>query len=190
MQILHCRDLIAAPWKNGGGITREIATGVAAGRTVWRISRADVTHDGPFSDFAGFTRILTVVQGGALRLEHAQGTLTASHRVPLRFDGGLAVQARLTGGPVTNLNLIFDPLRCTADVTLRHGPCALTRAQGVLAYHVVSGKPQISGTPLSPGDTVFPDADTLVMAHGDAVLDITLRCPPQSAAITLCIAVR
>ena len=49
-------DVKASPWKNGGGVTREIAKGAAAGPDDdwgWRISIAEVERDGPFSTFPG-----------------------------------------------------------------------------------------------------------------------------------------
>ena len=40
-------DLIASPWKNGGGVTREIAAyphGAGFDTFIWRVSLADVTR--------------------------------------------------------------------------------------------------------------------------------------------------
>lgn len=53
MQLLKGVDLVEVPWKNGGGITRNIAEGKTALGPTWRLSRADVAGDGPFSNFAG-----------------------------------------------------------------------------------------------------------------------------------------
>lgn len=61
--------LVAAPWANGGGITREIAALRGAGGILWRISLADVDAEGPFSVFAGLRRILTVIEGAGMVLE-------------------------------------------------------------------------------------------------------------------------
>ncbi|MEC4600651.1 HutD family protein, partial [Burkholderia vietnamiensis] len=46
--------LVASPWKNGGGVTREIAAyppGAALDAFAWRVSVADVGAGGPFSRF-------------------------------------------------------------------------------------------------------------------------------------------
>src|SRR5262245_19484506 len=58
------------PWRNGGGVTREVAVappGSGSGDFDWRISIATVTRGGPFSVFPGVDREITVFDG-ALRL--------------------------------------------------------------------------------------------------------------------------
>lgn len=192
MQILRYADLVDVPWKNGGGTTRNIATGEFGGRNAWRISRADVGQDGPFSNFAGLVRILTVVSQGSMSLEHETGVIQAQPWRPVRFDGGLPVFARLTDGPLTDLNLMFDPALCTGEAKRHEGPMAhdlAPPAAGLCAIHVLGGSPRLSGTQLAVGDTAFADtAAQLTLAQGDAVLEITLMYLDQSAPITLCIA--
>jgi environmental stress-induced protein Ves len=49
--LLRGVDLVAAPWKNGGGVTREVAAfpaGAGLDAFVWRVSIADVAQAGPF----------------------------------------------------------------------------------------------------------------------------------------------
>jgi len=190
MQILRSKDLIDVPWKNGVGITRNIATCSAAGQTVWRMSRADVATNGGFSDFAGLTRILTVVAGSTMLLEHAGGTLEARLWEPLRFDGSMPVSARLTDGPLTDLNLMFDHLLCSAEVILRKGPLTQTSRCSQLACHVLSGTPRVNGMALNPADTAFTDTAKLTLGAGDALLEIRISYTPQSKDITLAIAAR
>ncbi|MFN9927385.1 MAG: HutD family protein, partial [Phenylobacterium sp.] len=60
--LLRAADRLAVPWKNGGGITRELAVwppGASFDDFVWRVSMAEVHQDGPFSSFPGVDRILT-----------------------------------------------------------------------------------------------------------------------------------
>ncbi|QIE45023.1 HutD family protein [Pseudohalocynthiibacter aestuariivivens] len=195
MEILRHTDLIDVPWKNGGGITREIATATLGSRTAWRLSRADVAQDGPFSDFSGVVRILTVVSGGGVDLEHATGVLNASLWSPVRFDGALKVFARLTDGPLTDLNLMFDPSICDGEVIVHRGPCepAVSAASaGMIAFHGLAGTPVIDGVSLSPGDTIFAgnSAASPTLKDGDAMLEIRLHYLDQSAAIKLAIAAR
>ena len=95
MKILRGTDLVNEPWKNGGGITREIEVGEISGRSAWRLSLADVTQDGDFSEFPRLTRILTVVSGGGMVLEHPGGMLDADLWAPVRFDGGLHIIHRV-----------------------------------------------------------------------------------------------
>ncbi|MGJ8546831.1 MAG: HutD/Ves family protein [Sulfitobacter sp.] len=195
MQIVKHSELIKTPWKNGGGITRPIAKGLLADHPVWTLSRADVAQDGPFSDFSGYTRILTVVSGGAMALRGDGAALTAQLWEPLRFDGALRLTSTLLGGPLTDLNLMFDPAQCSGDVQVIRG--AGTRrlaspAQGLRALHVLSGRPQIGTEHLTSGDTVFLDTAPaqITLTPQDALLDISLGYLDHSAAIRLCIAAR
>lgn len=195
MQILKCSDLIEVPWKNGGGTTRNIAKGMLADHAVWTISRADVGQDGPFSDFCGMMRVLTVVSGGEMTLKSPTSSLAAKLWKPVRFDGALKIQSRLTGDPLTDLNLMFDPAQCDGDVVTRRGPFKLDvkrPAHGLLAFHVLSGKPTLNVARLTIGDTAFfTETDAaLSLVEGDALLGIRLTYLDQSAAIKLCIADR
>ncbi len=192
MQILRYDNLVDVPWKNGGGTTRNIATGQHGAQMAWRISRADVGQDGPFSNFAGLERILTVVSDGSMVLDYEGGALQARPWQPVRFDGELPIFARLTDGPLTDLNLMFDPTLCVAEVVLHQGPVAFDvtpSTKGISAFHVLGGRPVIAQDQLRVGDTAFTQAASRVtLANGDAVLEIALEYLDQSCAITLCIA--
>ncbi|GAA6202995.1 HutD family protein [Aquicoccus sp. SU-CL01552] len=193
MQVLKHGDLVEMPWKNGGGITRRIAKGKVAENPAWTLSRADVACDGPFSDFTGMMRVLTVVSGRGMTLDTPNGSLEAGLWQPTRFDGGWKIQSRLRDGPLTDLNLMFDPRFCEGDVLTRQGPLQQDIAapgHGVLAFHVLSGSPAINAVPLSTGDTaIVSDAGAEVrLAKGDALLELRVSYLDQSDAIRLCIA--
>ncbi|MEB8387998.1 HutD family protein [Rhodobacteraceae bacterium KMM 6894] len=192
MQILRATDLIETPWKNGGGITRNIAEGRTPLHSAWRISRADVAQDGAFSNFAGLHRILTVVAGAGMDLVHPGGTLRAALWKPVQFDGGLAVTSRLLDGPLTDFNLMFDPTLCTGTVRVRQGPLAMTMAPsatGTTAIHVLAGKPRLDAQVLDMADTAFLTGPAdVTLSKTDAILEIALEARDQSPPITLCIA--
>ena len=72
-----------------------------------RVSVAEITRDGPFSDYAGIERWFAVLQGpgvalqlGADRWEQRLGA------PPLRFDGALAPMCWLIDGATSDLNLL------------------------------------------------------------------------------------
>lgn len=111
---------IFRPWKNGGGATAEIAISPVSATSEtfsWRVSTAWVTSDGPFSEFQGIDRVLTVIEGGPMLLE----TPEASHRLdedspPFAFPGEIPVTARLCGPALLDFNVMCRrPLR--ADVS-------------------------------------------------------------------------
>src|SRR5205085_4350551 len=61
-------EWIAQPWRNGTGVTREIARWPATGEYDIRASIADVTTDGPFSTFPGYRR-WSVLLGAPIELD-------------------------------------------------------------------------------------------------------------------------
>lgn len=118
------------PWKNGGGVTLDIADlarpdaepGGWEG-TVWRFGRTAITAPGPFSDLSGHDRVLVVLEGSGLVLRVADGREIDVRRPfrPTRFPGEWAITSRLEQGPVEVLNLIGDrravaiDLRCPVE---------------------------------------------------------------------------
>lgn len=57
------------PWRNGAGITLEIAREPSAhSELLWRLSLATVATSGPFSNYAGYRRSVTLIDGDGFRL--------------------------------------------------------------------------------------------------------------------------
>jgi environmental stress-induced protein Ves len=99
------------PWANGGGSTREVAIdpeGAAlAGGFRWRVSRAHVATDGPFSVLPGVDRSLWLLAGDGMVLASAAST-TALDRPHQRVDfpGETAMHATLLGSACEDLNVM------------------------------------------------------------------------------------
>lgn len=110
MRVLRAADRIATPWKNGGGVTREVAAfppGADLDAFEWRISLAEIAADGPFSTFPGVDRVLTVIQGAGLMMTVDDRMLALdAASPPLAFAGEAPVTARLTDGPISDLNVM------------------------------------------------------------------------------------
>lgn len=117
MRIIPPSAFATQPWKNGGGITHEIAREDRPGAPYWRLSIAEVAADGPFSAFPGLSRILTVIEGGGLWLDTPDGTLAALPFQPVAFSGDLPVTSRLVDRSIRDFNLIFDGARLSGTVT-------------------------------------------------------------------------
>ncbi len=101
-RILRADELQPQPWRNGLGVTREIALfppGADADDFLWRISVADVVGPAPFSRFPGIDRIIVLLDGAGFRMtldgqrEHA---LTTAGE-PFTFAGEATVEVQLTG---------------------------------------------------------------------------------------------
>lgn len=99
------------PWKNGGGETVEVVVhpeGASLSDFGWRVSMASVASDGPFSVFPGIDRTLAVLTGDgmALSIEGLGEKLLTPASAPLPFPADAPTTARLTGGPITDLNVM------------------------------------------------------------------------------------
>lgn len=113
------------PWKNGGGVTIDIAGAYRPGADhagwdgmIWRFGRTRIEQPCPFSDLSGYDRILAVVEGRGLVLQPA-GRPPLDARapfVPVRFPGEWAIASELTAGPVGVINLIADRALCAIDL--------------------------------------------------------------------------
>lgn len=159
------------PWKNGGGVTREIAKETEGERILWRLSMAEVASDCPFSSFPGLTRILTVIRGAGLVLRTPEGVMTAEPMQPVRFSGDLPVDCTRIAGNVTDLNVIFDSARIAARVTRLAGP--EDWSEGRAAFLTRSGSVTADGTSV-PAGSVTLDFATLSLTAGSTGLLVTL----------------
>ncbi|RWM91041.1 MAG: HutD family protein [Mesorhizobium sp.] len=121
MRILRAADYRSMPWKNGGGVTTEIAVspaGAALDDFDWRVSMARVESGGPFSEFAGVDRSLAVLEGEGIILDIAgrpAATVTKTS-APLSFPADVPTRAALIAGPITDLNVMTRRGRMTHAV--------------------------------------------------------------------------
>jgi uncharacterized protein len=113
------------PWKNGGGVTIDIAVtmlpGFAPGSwegMVWRFSRTAIVTPGPFSDLSGYDRRLALVSGQGLVLGTPVGEIDVRQPFrPVRFAGETSIVSRLEAGPVEVVNLIGDRSRVSIELS-------------------------------------------------------------------------
>lgn len=111
MEIIRFAELRSEPWRNGGGVTRELASHPQAasaqdGAWDWRVSIAELTKAGDFSPFPGMERVLTVVEGELLLLTVDGAEHPLEKYRPFRFSGEAAAHGALPTGDVRNLNVI------------------------------------------------------------------------------------
>ncbi len=96
------------PWKNGKGVTSQIAISPSHSRFPidpfrWRISMASIDADSEFSTFPGYQRVLVVWKGAGLYLNDQElKPLQVFH-----FDGKDGLYARLKAGLVQDLGVIY-----------------------------------------------------------------------------------
>lgn len=117
LTVLRAADYPRMPWKNGGGSTEEITRDAGEGLDGfgWRLSIADIEQSGGFSTFAGYQRIITVLQGAGMTL-NIDGTISEAllPSDPFAFSGDSQVSCALLDGPIRDFNLIYAPTRYRA----------------------------------------------------------------------------
>lgn len=106
VRLLRFHELPVVPWRNGGGVTREVAAlGAPGSDFLWRLSIATVSADGPFSRFTGIDRTIAVLAGRGMALELPDRTVSLStESEPFGFVGEAPVHARIIAGETTDLN--------------------------------------------------------------------------------------
>ena len=108
------------PWRNGGGVTRELLCLPAGAGDDWtlRISVADIEADGPFSPFPGVTRWFAAAAGAGVRLDFGDAAIDVRPGdAPLCFDGADAPGCTLLDGATRDLNVMVRSDRADALVT-------------------------------------------------------------------------
>ncbi|WP_326706366.1 HutD family protein [Streptomyces cyaneofuscatus] len=188
-RILRAADRTPAPWKNGGGLTREVVTAPAGTDGFdWRVSLADVTADGPFSLFPGIDRTLTVVEGAGMDL-----VVGGEHHIvdeplwPHDFPGDRPTDGFLLSGPVVNLNVMYRRGRTRAETAVVCGTVRLMAPPGgaVLALSLddgaLLGGAVLDGAELD-GTDIRLDRYDAVLAEGGS--PGVLRTMGQAVVIT------
>lgn len=110
MSLLHrigLADCPPRPWRNGGGLTRELLAWPRPEHWQLRVSVAMIEQDGPFSPFADVQRWFAVLAGAGVQLDLPRGRVTlAPHDTPITFEGEDAPGCQLLEGPTLDLNFM------------------------------------------------------------------------------------
>src|SRR5512138_2495967 len=167
-------DIAATLWKNGGGVTRELATGGGSGSEWgWRVSLAEVAQDGPFSAFPGVDRVIAVIEGAGMALLRPDGSAIALEPFrPVRFAGEEPLSGRLRAGPVRDLNVMVRRGVYAAEMEFLHGPCRAewtTGIDGALVVLSLAGRPIVGVDDAPPlelltGEILVQEGKSSIMA--------------------------
>ncbi|WP_051242659.1 HutD/Ves family protein [Azohydromonas australica] len=164
-------DIPAEPWRNGGGLTRTIATASQGGQVIWRVSAADITRAGPFSRFPGMNRSAVLIEGERLELTGGRRQIAFSgvgHTA--HFDGDESLFASRPEQQVRLWNVMTRRGQAMTSVA-EHRNSAVDLKSGCTAFVLV-----LKGQYLL--EDAGGDAGTLAAGEG-----LDLRQP--GAAVTL-----
>lgn len=189
MKRLAPPDFTAMPWRNGGGITHEIAKREDDKGLLWRISTARVEADGPYSKFRGLTRLSTVVEGVGIRFYNEDTGEKTVLKPPViaRIPGDSTIRGDLLDGGIRHLNLVYDANRVRAQMLHLKRKRLTIRSGDAHAIYCVAGNVVTEGAEIGTGEVLLTETGTLSV-RGEAVwialamLNAKQR-PPRSAAV-------
>ncbi|MNF72421.1 HutD family protein [Pseudomonas sp. Irchel s3a18] len=141
LKVLRAADYPRMPWKNGGGSTEEITRDAGTGLDGfgWRLSIADIGESGGFSTFAGYQRVITVLQGDGMTLTvDGQDARPLLPLDPFAFSGESQVSCTLLGGAIRDFNLIYAPKRYSARLQWLDGEQRFFSEAGTVLVFSVS----------------------------------------------------
>ncbi|MBV8638195.1 MAG: HutD family protein [Candidatus Eremiobacteraeota bacterium] len=143
-------------WKNGGGVTDEIAAD-AESPPAWRVSIATIERDGPFSDFRGYDRTIVALDDGVTLTVDGNDVPLRRHE-PCEFRGEAAVEAHVTatardfnvmtlrGAFAHNVEVVTTPQRYLVD------------EDELLFAYVLCGEATVFDLHCAEGETAYLDA--------------------------------
>ena len=147
LQLISPNQWQTQAWKNGGGITHQLARSDDSLGMRWRVSIAEVASDGPFSRFEQTDRIIMLLQGEGFCLHGAaeQAVVLDKDLVPFAFAGETTIECTLINGPVRDFNLMTRraDVKASLQVLSVTEPLSLTLASESLLY-LASGELQVS----------------------------------------------
>lgn len=143
-------DYRAMPWKNGAGLTTQLAiepedstleTGFQ-----WRLSMADVRMDGPFSAFPDYERTILLLKGKGIDLDfNGNGRKRlATPLEPFPFPGEWHATGELLDGPCRDFNVITHRGLKQQVSILRPDPRAVLPAAPTSLLFCVHGKAHVT----------------------------------------------
>lgn len=150
LKIISPENFKTMPWRNGKGNTVElIKENLPEGDDfAWRLSMADVTTDGDFSNFSGYDRTLLLLEGKGITLDCGKGLqykLTEKLQAA-QFKGEDPTYASLHEAPIKDFNIMTHRNFCRAEVVSRNHAegMHLNIDTDILLIYVVEGALQVN----------------------------------------------
>jgi uncharacterized protein len=171
MRIIRKSDLVEGRWRNGMGVSWDIAAdsdGFAAGEFDWRLAIARIDADVPFSLYEGVDRVFTMMEGNGLDLEFEDSRmLPVCHaNVPHFFSCDVPAFCHLHDGVCFALNLFVKRGKWTVAVDILSSNAEIFHSGSIILFGL-DGAASADGEPFLPGDTVLT-SDTVSVSVASA----------------------
>ena len=135
--ILNASNHRRIAWKNGRGMTLEIATdaATAGGNWSWRLSIADVVERAAFSVYPGVDRFLMLLDGNQLAIERGEHSLIVpTSGDAIEFAGEEIVVGVPSGTGVRDVNFMVRRDRWRGALHILRDGCMQADAHRVLVH--------------------------------------------------------
>lgn len=168
MKIIRQRDLREGRWRNGMGVSWDIASDPPAAEAFgWRFAIARIDADVPFSIYPEVDRIFTLIEGDGLDLEFEGGRRLAVDRqfVPHFYPCDVPTLCRLRDGPCHALNLFVTRGQWTASADIISSGAEIAQNGPILLF-ALKGAADVDGLPLGPGDAAITQDSVTVDTEG------------------------
>lgn len=172
------------PWRNGSGVTLEIAREPPAGGDfLWRLSLAPVAVSGPFSNYAGYRRAVTLIDGAGFRLGIGgrEPVVLDSVGATALFPGDASTSCVLIHGVSSDLSLMVrEPGAIISVIRVQHAAARIVPLQaGALKALFCLAAAAILAHPDDPMASSRAGAEMKLAAHD------TVLMGPQAAAVSV-----
>ena len=184
--VVRFDDVKPQPWKNGGGITRELFTWPTAQDWLVRISVADVEKDGPFSAFPGIKRTICVLSGAGIWLDSPLDVELRPKYPPFTFSAEFAPHCELVRGPTRDLNAMFNEKNGVGR--LQRWRTGYEAKRKWVSFALDRNPPTLFGVFTLGAATLLTRSDQLVLPPmslawtQDRIPDLQLHASPQAWA--------
>lgn len=175
LRIFPQSDLIEGRWRNGQGVSWEIAAHkeIGAPDFSWRFAKARIDNDVPFSIYPGMDRIFMMLDGGGMDLEFEDGKVLHVHEkfVPHEFSCDVPLNCKLLQGPSMDLNLFAarDAFQVSAHVLHINAEHKFTTQDSTSVFYALESDCKLNGVHLNQGDAAIAENEVSVVCQCDAV---------------------
>ena len=163
LQLIRQSAFIEGRWRNGMGVSWEIAAEREPGAVdfSWRLAKARIDGNVPFSIYRGMDRVFMQLAGQGLDLEFEGGRVIPVHEsfVPHSFSCDIPLNCKLRSGPCVDLNLFTarDKFRSEVNVVQLNGEQEIVLAGAHTLFFALDGACMI-----------VADGETFALSAGDA----------------------
>jgi environmental stress-induced protein Ves len=156
IELLKPSDYREQRWKNGGGVTHEIAVD-AEEPPAWRMSVATIESDGPFSDFRGYDRTIVAIEGSVTLSADGREIALAPFE-PFLFRGETQVACTIEGSLARDFNVMTMRNEFAHDVEVVRSQARFVVDDDELVFgYALAGEARVHDTLVRAGETIYLD---------------------------------